>query len=344
MTGSPRRAYTTYFDSGYLARGLVLIDSLRAHGDHAEVWVLCLDEAAKAYLDELAEPGVHTLTLEDLEADTPELLDVKPGRSRMEYYFTCTPLLMRYVMNAQRDPGAVVIYLDADLYFFDAPDIVLEALGDGSVGIIEHRYPPRLERRLGKYGRFNVGWVGIRDDARGRACLDWWAASCLEWCFDTPIDGKYADQGYLDEFPRRFEGVVILEGAGLNLAPWNTARHRLTTSGSRVLADGMPVVFFHFHGVKRSGAWYVSSQLLYGSPMGAALRDQLYKPYLTRLEHATQVVAASDLIPRPTPAARGKGMRGLLFRAQRVGLDLVSRAFRGAVAVKDLPSIVGSRG
>ncbi len=328
-------AYCSYFDSGYLSRGLTLIDSLRRHGDESPVWVLAMDEPAKRYLDQLDEPNLHTLTIDDLEAAEPGLAAVRPGRSRMEYYFTATPLLIRYVMNATAQEGAVVAYLDSDLYFFDDPGLVLDALGDGSVGIIEHRYPKHLASRLAQYGRFNVGWVGFRDDASGRACLDWWAESTVDWCFDRPDAGRYADQGYLDRFPE-FAGVVVLGGAGFNLAPWNTARHELAwTSGSRVMADGDPLVFFHFHGLRRVKHRYVTSQLIYGSPLRHILRDHVYKPYLNRLERSTRMVAAS-LGTAPAAATRGNGWRGKVSRLRKTGVDLLTVLTANAISVKRL--------
>ncbi|MGW9629793.1 hypothetical protein ACWGST_03755 [Agromyces sp. NPDC055520] len=327
--------YATYFDSGYLARGLTLFESLRAWGDDAAVWVMCLDEGAKAFLDQAADPRIRTISVADLEVEEPELLAVKDSRTRMEYYFTCTPLLMRYVMRRQSDPSTIVTYLDADLGYFGDPAGVFASLGDGSIGIIEHRYPDRLARRLGKYGRFNVGWVGIRADEAGRACLDWWAESCLEWCFDTPDAGRYADQGYLDWFPERFSGVVILPDLGFDVAPWNTSRHKVSVSdgGSVVVGGTDPLVFFHFHGIKRRGGWHVTSQLVYGSPAGRALREHVYAPYLARLDRSTALVERSGQAPSPSVSKRGNGLRGVLFAAQRAVLDRVSIITGNAVRV-----------
>ena len=332
--GNPH-AYATYFDSGYLSRGLVLIESLRKFGDDADVWIMCLDEATKSYLDGLGDPSLRTLTISDLEATEPRLLEVRPTRSRMEYVFTCTPLLIRHVMREQQDPTTVVTYLDADLGFFADPLRVFGALGEGSVGIIEHRYPPRLERRLGKYGRFNVGWVGIRADDAGFACVDWWSERCIEWCFDTPSEGRYADQGYLDEFPERFDGVVVLPDAGFDVAPWNTARHRLSTSSDgTVVVDDDQLVFFHFHGIKRRGRWFVTSQLVYRSPMRTLLRRQVYVPYLARLDRFDAALRSTIT---PVVARRGKGLRGLAFNIARAVLDLGSIVTGNAIRSRRPP-------
>lgn len=314
------RAYCTYFDSGYLSRGLVLIESLREHGDDSPVWVLALDEAAREYIDAAELPGVFTLTIAELEAAEPQLLALKSQRSRMEYFFTSTPLLMRWVANQQSKPSTVVIYLDSDLFFFDDPSLVVEAMGTDSVGIIEHKYPARLAKRLAKYGHFNVGWVGIRADERGRACLDWWAASTLDWCFDKPEAGKYADQGYLDQFPQRFDGVTVLESKGFNLAPWNTAGHTLALSSEKVLVDGTDkLVFFHFHGVRRVRDWYVSSQLIYGSHLSRVLKDKVYVPYLAALEESDRTVSAA--LGAAPNNKRGNGLRGTVSRLRKSMID-----------------------
>jgi hypothetical protein len=325
-------AYCTYFDSGYLSRGLALIASLREHGDNSPVWILTLDNAAKEYLDAAALPDVFTLTMAEIEAAEPLLAPLKASRSRMEYIFTSTPLLMRWVTNTQHDADAVVIYLDSDLFFFDDPLQVLEAMGAGSVGIIEHKYPARVASRLAKYGRFNVGWVGIRADVAGRACLDWWAASTLEWCFDKPEAGKYADQGYLDQFPERFDGVVVLPSRGFNLAPWNTAGHDLSLVSSAVVVDGTDrLVFFHFHGLRRVGNWYVSSQLVYAAQMGRVLRDRVYRPYVRALDGFDRTVIESLGVP---PAnKRGNGVRGFASRVYKSTLDRVSIVTRNAIAL-----------
>jgi hypothetical protein len=132
----------------------------------------------------------------------------------------------------------------------------------------------------------------------------------------VPEAGRYADQGYLDSFPT-FEGVSVLRPHGLNLAPWNTAGSQLEAREGRLTVDGDPLVFFHFHGLKRVGAWWVTSQLLYRTFMSAVLRKSVYSPYVRALERWSAAVESSPLIPHTTVATRGAGLRGLLFRAQR---------------------------
>lgn len=315
--------YCTYFDSGYLSRGLTLIDSLRLHGDSASVTVLALDDVAADYLDGVALEGVRVIRIADIEAFEPQLVPLRAERSRAEYIFTLTPHLIRYVTDHEAEPGDVVAYLDADLAFFESGAAVVDVLGAGSVGIIPHRYPARLARRLAKYGTFNVGWLGFRNDAAGRDVLAWYSTATIEWCADTPDNGRYADQGYLDDFPR-FPGVTILDSAGFNLAPWNAARHRLLSApNGRLLVDGEPLVFFHFHGLKPWRNRYVSAHTLYGSRMGRLMREQVYTPYVAQLDANDAMLARAGV--RPAAAAkRGVGIRGVLFRLVKLGQNVVS--------------------
>ncbi len=315
-----RHVYCTYFDSGYLARGLALIESLRAHGDFSDVVVLALDEEVKAFFDAEGIPGVRAIDVGELERSTPRLLDLKSSRSRMEYYFTCTPLLIRHTMDVYATPGSVTIYVDADLFFFDSPASVVEALGEGSVGIIEHRYPQRVAKKLSKYGRFNVGWVAFRDSSEGRAVLNWYADRTMEWCSDIPEDGKYADQGYLDSFPD-FPGVVILHQPGFNLAPWNTARHKVTLAISGdVQVDAVPLVFFHFHGVRKVRSWFTTSQLIYGSSLTKVLKANVYQIYVNALARMERDVAKKMTAPLLVKK-RGAGIVGIVSRGRKAVFD-----------------------
>lgn len=330
--------YCTYFDSGYLSRGLTLISSLRSFGDNSDVYVLALDSATETFLRDHAPENVFVININELENSEPALLPLKTQRSRMEYYFTCTPLLIRYVMNQLATPGSIAIYLDADLFFFDDPQLVISAMGKGSVGIIEHRYPDSVAPKLAKYGRFNVGWVGFKDDASGRNVLDWYASKTLEWCSDKPEDGKYADQGYLDWFPD-FDGVEILKSPGFNLAPWNTRRHKLkltpagrshqNNSDSTLTVDGEPLVFFHFHGLRTVGSWFVSSQIIYKSQMNEILRKRVYQPYVNKLHSTDNEVI--PYLPTTVIKKRGNGLHGVLSRLRKNLVNVISIATQNAL-------------
>ncbi len=132
------RHYCCYFDHRYLARGLTMIRSLRRFEPDSAVWVLCLSDTCHDLLSRIAEPGVRLIRMDQLEAADADLARSKPSRNLIEYYFTCTPSLIRYVLE-RAEPNDIVTYVDGDLYFFADPKPLFDALGDGAVAIIPHR-------------------------------------------------------------------------------------------------------------------------------------------------------------------------------------------------------------
>lgn len=273
--------YCTYFDSGYLTRGLALWESLTQHGG-GELFVLCMDDATYDTLRRLALPGLTTVALRELEEADSGLAAVKSTRSRVEYYFTSTASLSLYILRRRPD-ASLVSYVDADLYFFDHVGAVRRELGDGSVGIIAHRFSPANEH-FQQFGIYNVGLVMFRNDARARTVLEWWRERCLEWCYDRVEGDRFADQKYLDRWPSQFEGVVVLQHEGANVAPWNAGNHQFTVAGGRVLVDEAPLLFYHFHRLRRRSAslWQLGFWPFRTRP-SRVLIDRVYRPYIAAL-------------------------------------------------------------
>jgi hypothetical protein len=283
------RAYCTYFDSGYLTRGLALLESLRAHARPFRLFVLCMDETSHDWLKRLAADDVEVIALADFEAADPELLAVKSNRSRIEYYFTCTPSLPRYILASHPELDGVT-YVDADLYFFSSPEALFQEIGASSVAIISHRFPPALEHHAA-HGKYNVGFLFFRRSVDGLECLDWWRQKCIEWCYDVAEPHRYADQKYLDDWPTRFSGVVELAHKGANVAPWNVGQYSISERSERVFVDDAALVFFHFHGLKEAAPHVYDPQLArYLVTPASALRKMIYRPYLNALARADSML------------------------------------------------------
>jgi hypothetical protein len=294
------RAYCTYFDHNYLPRGLALYRSLRQHAQGSRLWVLCLSDACYRTLTALALPDLVPLRLADFEAADPQVAATRPTRSVIEYYFTCTPALMLYVLN--NEPAAEwVTYLDSDLFFFASPDPIYAEMKDAAFGVIPHRFTGRLESYL-RFGIYNVGWVSVRRREEGISALRWWRERCIEWCYDRVEGDRFADQRYLDRLPELFGRVHVIEHLGANLAPWNLANDPLQWHDGAVQVDGrFPLLFFHFFGVKRSGRYYFNSHRLYHAPFSKLVRQRIYEPYVAALAESEMMAAPHlDHVPVKT--------------------------------------------
>lgn len=310
------RHYCTYFDHRYLSLGLALHESLVRHGGDFTLWVLALDRECALFLENAALPRIRVIPLSQLEAYDSELKAIESTRSRVEYYFTCSPCLPRYLIHAHGLD--LVTYLDSDLWFYSDPEVVFNALADDSVAIIPHRFTGASAASHAKHGKFNVGWLSFRADTNGMTCLEWWRARCIEWCYDRVEADRYADQKYLDRFPELFDGVVAITHTGANLAPWNVSASTIEISDGLLLTDGNPLVFFHFQGLRKLSATVYDSNLTsYGARMTPALRDGVFLPYIAALRRAEAIVAPVLANAIGAPSLRRAGLSQWRLRASR---------------------------
>jgi hypothetical protein len=297
--------YCTYFDARYAAQGMALWLSLRRVDATAVLWVLALDEHTNAAVEQLGQPDLRAVPLSELEAADPELSSARENRSWVEYVFTLSPCLPRFLLTKHSDI-TVITYVDADMAFFSSSAPLFAALGKASVLIVEHRFPPFLGK-LDARGRFNVGVQCFRNDANGRAVLEDWRARCLEWCYDRVEPTRFADQKYLDAWPRDFAGVTVCMHPGVNLAPWNWMTHRCRVVGGAVRVDGLPLVVFHFARLRPLGLNRADSgQLEYGV-MPLRLRTSIYGYYWGLLQEArVRLASTAPGLAQPVSVARGR--------------------------------------
>ncbi len=303
-------------------------ESLRAHNRRFTLWALCLDAESYDRLANLALPDVVPIRLGELEDADPELAAAKCNRSLVEYYFTCTPCLPLFLFERNRQINQLT-YLDADLFFLADPSPIFDEVGSGSVGIIEHRFPEALAR-LEQAGRYNVGWLTFRRDDAGLACLQWWRARCLEACSDLPSEGRYADQKYLDEWPARFDGVIVIQHRGANVAPWNIANYQLSGDEGRLTVDGEALLFFHFHGLRDRGRGLYETGLGgYGVTTSRLMMREIYLPYINALQRIGRETAVdgSPLAGHVRRAPGGADSSAVSTRS-RSRIARVSAAFR----------------
>ncbi len=286
--------YATYFDRHYLSRGLALYRSLTRHSPPFVLWVLCLDHDTYSTLSRMRLTGLVPIPLVDLEQHDRALLNVKSERHPVEYYWTCTAPLLLYIL--ERDSRIdMLTYLDADLYFFDDPTPIYQELQDSSTLLIEHRWSASVNQFYRAHGNFNVGLLIFRPTPDGLACLRWWRERCIDWCFDRVEPDRFGDQKYLDEWPRRFGGVAVLQHKGAALGPWNLSTYPLHRKRGRVYVDDDPLVFYHFNRLRRINRWVYDPTLWrFGHKMSPLVKHHIYVPYIRELRSVTKLIRAAD--------------------------------------------------
>ncbi len=266
--------FCTLFDSNYLSRGLALYRSLKRWVPEFHLYVIAFDDLSLAILKDLSLENMTLISLDEFEDD--ELLRVKPDRSPSEYCWTCTPSSILYVMEKYN--LSLCTYLDADLYFYSSPDVLINEMKQHSLLITPHRYTKEFDN-TSTSGKYNVQFIPCRNNANGIEAMYWWRQACLDQCELNPEKGLCGDQMYLDDWPSQFKGVWELKHLGGGVAPWNVQQYKFYKNDSKIigheLAGGekFDLVFFHFHAVRFWKLFRLFSLKL------ACLRDSCYSMY-----------------------------------------------------------------
>jgi len=277
------RHFCTLFNSAYQFHSHLLYESICENESiyNIQFYFFCFDQDSFNYFKSLNLRNVNLIPLEELESHLPELRSVKPKRSMAEYFFTATPAVCKYVFENYRLVDEIV-YLDADLFFFQSPEILFAEINKSSISIIPHRFN-FLNYARNIYGYYNVGWISFKRDEDGIACLDKWYKDNLEWCFDQLTLKRYADQKYLNYWKKDFKNVYVIKNKGANVAPWNVGNYKLGLKNEIIYVDDVPLVFYHFAGLKFIDEGYYTTISSYFSFVTTEIINLIYYPYILRL-------------------------------------------------------------
>ncbi len=272
--------FCTFFDKNYLYRGLALYNSLTKHCSDFKLWILCMDNITYDFLNKMNLNNVKLIPLKEFE--NKELLDIKNTRTFIEYCWTCGSSLLFYILKKNSDLK-MIAYLDSDMYFYSSPEPIYKEFGNKSIMIIPHKFSSENQHLKIRGGKYNVGMLIFKNDKNGLTCLEWWRKKCIEWCFSYHDKGRYGDQLYLNDWPKRFSGVHVLQHKGVNVAPWNVSQYKIKKINKQIFIDNEPLIFYHFHALKI----YPNLKFrLHGSSCNISSRSQklIYRPYLKELK------------------------------------------------------------
>jgi len=271
-----------------------MYESLKRYSTKFNLYIFAFDEKSYNLLKKLNLKSVTIVSLREFE--DLELLKVKSGRSTAEYCWTCTPSTIKYCIEKFNLDACT--YLDADVFFFSNPEILIEEMENKSILLTEHRYTPEYDQ-TNTCGRFCVQFLTFKNDQHGMLALNWWRDSCNEWCFSRFEDGKFGDQKYLDDWPSRFQGVHVLQNLGGGVAPWNVQKFDLVSNQTG------PLIFYHFHGYNE----LENDKIDLGSyRLGTDDIRIVYAPYVKKLEKITRELRKIDPYSDYNGVAKYKGL------------------------------------
>lgn len=278
-------SFCTLFNSYYLTRGIALFNSLSRVCSDFNLYVVAFDEETKKNLNNLNHKNLIIISLEEFE--DKDLLEVKKFRTLGEYCWTCTPSIIKFCI--EKFNLEMCTYLDADLYFFSDPSLLLLNF-DEDVLITPHNYTPKFDQ-TDTSGIYCVQFMPFKNNLNGMKVLNWWRDKCIEWCFNRHEEGRFGDQMYLDDWPTRFENIKVDNTRGLGVAPWNIQNFEYKSNDE--------ILFYHFHDFK----FISDSKVDLGVyPLRAIDIEQIYTPYLKEMK----AIEKELNIPNPHKIIRKK--------------------------------------
>lgn len=285
MRSSKNLSFITYFSKEFMIQGSVAIDSFLNFHKESSGFVICLDSATSLYLKSKNYPqAIAIIDLEALTQINSAFQKFMNSRTYPESIISIKPLLIEEFLS-QVDRDAYLLYFDADLFFSGS----LLNLGEFSNGfevlLSEHLFPEKMKESV-KFGKFNGGFIIFRNSTISKDLLKRWRDLCTQWCKLELFENRFADQKYLDQFPEN-EGVVSLRHPGVNNGQYYFQDKRdleLLFRERRIKLEGLPLICFHFHGIRILPNGVMTGFNRYGRPRNyLSVAFGIYSPYIKRV-------------------------------------------------------------
>lgn len=326
----------------YTPQALATLRSARRTASHKSHYFFVLD-ATPASLADLRE-------LLGADADWITLFgphDLVAGRDAYLAAFTCynafeLSCLSKYFaadhVMRRADAADICVYADADILFLGDLTPALAEIGDHAGLVTPHQLGPAPD--IDEVEHLGLGWLNAgffclrRNHPQMAQILEWLCDRIGRRGFNAPNNGLFVDQVWLSaalfSFPNQFR---ITPHPGLNVAYWNIAERKLSRRDGRFLADGKPLVFFHFSGFEPARTGSLSKHFSVSVTPGTVV-DELCGAYRTELAQAAVPGAASlGRIPCSRAPLRqrietGRARHGLEPLGPYQAMDLLSRIRR----------------
>lgn len=266
-------AICTLFDSKFMVEGTLCIRSILKHCYGSPVYVLCLDRLSYILCRDMTNKNglIKPIDIYDFEQSFPTLHTAKPSRPWNAYTQTLKVFLPSFIFNQFKE--SYIVYVDSDMLFWsDQKPINLEMI-DYSFMVTSREQKPCPSQ-----GCYNGGFFACKNDDNTKDFLNWWQEKTLDWClWQSDGAGRFTEEGYLNvihEAPDMFKSIHIAGHPGINLAPWNVAKHEIEVQDDcTILIDKKyPLVCYHYWGfqlgncndcfdpgvhIKSNGAWFI---------------------------------------------------------------------------------------
>lgn len=242
----------------YKAHAKILFESIeKFHPSWIKIIVICEKNINNFDFSEI--PFDYALSLTDLGPVNNSSWSF--GLSLVELATAIKPFVFKKLFSLF--PNENVVFFDPDIELFSEIYEIEKEFNRGDILLTPHQLSPEQssyhivanEICTLQHGIFNLGFIAIKNSAKGKNLLNWWADRVFHYCTEAIATGLYTDQKWLDLAPILFNGVVILKSNRLNVAIWNLSTRLLEhpDNGEKTpYVNGKPLGFFHYSGLHQA--------------------------------------------------------------------------------------------
>ncbi|KUP04749.1 glycosyl transferase [Bacillus coahuilensis p1.1.43] len=282
--------FCTISGKEYVVKVLALYQSLERHTDQFTLFICCIDNFTYELLKKMNLSKAVLFMVEEIE--TEEMRKLRQERKKNEYCWTLKAPLVEFLLTHANIDS--ILYCDGDLYFFSDPAPIYKEWGNKSIYLCPQR---DLEWVEAKYGKFQAGLIGFKNDSIGLQGVRWWKQKCFEWCSANPDATRFGDQKYLDSIPMFLTKVKVSKDLGINAAPWNCIYNNdytISKQNDKVYIENDPLVVFHFACLAILNRNEFDLWSLNYIPIQETIKNNIYIPYLEHLSFIIDSIQIED--------------------------------------------------
>jgi hypothetical protein len=241
-----KKAIFTSILPNYLPKAMILGDSIaQSAGDDIDYYIVISEKFAPR--DCLI--GWKVLYIEDILEE-----QLMPWAMMHDVVELCTAI-KPYAMGKLLKKYDSVLYIDPDIKVYNKLEKIFKDLEEYDCILSPHLCSYSNEKNsildheisILKHGIYNLGFLGLSTRPVGREINEFWKARCHYFCERNSSRGVFTDQKFFDLVPFYFDKVKVDKNPGYDVASWNLFERKISMSeNGELLANGVPLVFYHF--------------------------------------------------------------------------------------------------
>ena len=241
----------TSISFSYLARARVLAHTLKRHHPDWAFSVCITDREPEGFTFDIEkEPFDQVVWADELPIER-----VKGWLFKHDLVEACTAVKGPVLDELTRTTADKIFYFDPDIAVLSSLQPLVDLLDRHSILLTPHQVAPDtkdgaiIDNEVGslRWGTYNLGFIGIRNNGAGRQMTRWWRYRLERFCYDDIPSGLFVDQKWCNLVPGLFQDVAVVRDPGCNVASWNISQRRISIDlNGKVRAAGYPLRFFHF--------------------------------------------------------------------------------------------------